>query len=46
MTVNVGFADGHVARIKAEDLLVKKASDGHYENQVSAMDAGFQITAG
>jgi prepilin-type processing-associated H-X9-DG protein len=32
MTVNVGFADGHVARIKAEDLLVKKA-DGHYENR-------------
>jgi len=33
MTVNVGFADGHVARIKAEDLLVKKTSDGHYENR-------------
>jgi prepilin-type processing-associated H-X9-DG protein len=33
MTVNVGFADGHVARTKAEDLLVKKTSDGHYENR-------------
>jgi len=33
MTVNVGFADGHVARAKADDLLVKKASDGHYENR-------------
>ena len=33
MTVNVGFADGHVARIKAEDLLVKKNSAGHYENR-------------
>jgi len=33
MTVNVGFADGHVARMKAEDLLVKKTSDGHYENK-------------
>lgn len=33
LTVNVGFADGHVARIKAEDLLVKKAADGHYQNQ-------------
>jgi len=33
MTVNVGFSDGHVARIKAEDLLVKKAADGHYENR-------------
>jgi prepilin-type processing-associated H-X9-DG protein len=32
MTVNVGFADGHVARTKAEDLLVKKAN-GHYENR-------------
>jgi hypothetical protein len=29
----VGFADGHVARTKAEDLLVKKAVDGHYENR-------------
>ena len=33
MTVNVGFADGHVSRTKAEDLLVKKTSDGHYENR-------------
>lgn len=33
LTVNVGFADGHVARTKAEDLLVKKAADGHYQNQ-------------
>jgi prepilin-type processing-associated H-X9-DG protein len=33
MTVNVGFADGHVARTKADDLLVKKASDGYYENR-------------
>jgi prepilin-type processing-associated H-X9-DG protein len=32
-TVNVGFADGHVARIKAENLLVKKTPDGNYENQ-------------
>ncbi|MFA5251318.1 MAG: hypothetical protein WC454_01885 [Phycisphaerae bacterium] len=32
-TVNVGFADGHVSRTKAEDLLVKKAPDGHYENR-------------
>jgi prepilin-type processing-associated H-X9-DG protein len=33
ITVNVGFSDGHVARIKAEDLLVKKTADGHYENR-------------
>ena len=33
MTVNVGFADGHVARNKAEDLLVKKTADGHYQNR-------------
>lgn len=33
MTVNVGFVDGHVARIKAEDLLVKKKPDGTYENR-------------
>jgi prepilin-type processing-associated H-X9-DG protein len=33
LTVNVGFADGHVARTKAEDLLVKKTADGHYQNQ-------------
>ncbi len=33
MKVNAGFTDGHVARTKAEDLLVKKAPDGHYENK-------------
>jgi prepilin-type processing-associated H-X9-DG protein len=33
LTVNVGFVDGHVARTKAEDLLVKKTTDGHYQNQ-------------
>ena len=33
ITVNVGFADCHTARTKAEDLLVKKAADGHYENR-------------
>ena len=33
MTVNVGFADGHVARTKAEDLLVKKKGDSDYENK-------------
>lgn len=33
MTVNVGFVDGHVARTKAEDLLVKKKADGTYENR-------------
>jgi prepilin-type processing-associated H-X9-DG protein len=33
ITVNVGFADGHVARTKAEDLLVKKTAVGHYENR-------------
>jgi prepilin-type processing-associated H-X9-DG protein len=33
MTVNVGFADGHVARMKAEDVLVKKTPDGRYENR-------------
>ncbi len=33
MTVNAGFVDGHVARTKAEDLLVKKKPDGHYENK-------------
>jgi prepilin-type processing-associated H-X9-DG protein len=34
MTVNVGFADGHVSRTKAEDLLVKKTSDSYYENRL------------
>ena len=33
MTVNIGFVDGHVARTKAEDLLVKRKADGHYENR-------------
>jgi prepilin-type processing-associated H-X9-DG protein len=33
ITVNVGFVDGHVARTKAEDLLVKKTAVGHYENR-------------
>ena len=33
LTVNVGFVDGHVARIKAEDLLVKKKGDSNYENK-------------
>ncbi len=31
-TVNVGYLDGHVAREKAEDLLVEKAEDGSYRN--------------
>jgi prepilin-type processing-associated H-X9-DG protein len=33
MTVNEGFVDGHVAQTKAEDLLVKKTSNDHYENR-------------
>ena len=33
MMVNVGFADGHTARNKAEDLFVKKPPDGQYENR-------------
>ena len=33
MTVNVGFVDGHVARTRAEDLLVKKTAEGNYENR-------------
>jgi prepilin-type processing-associated H-X9-DG protein len=33
MTVNAGFTDGHVARTKAEDLLVKKTFDDRYENR-------------
>ena len=32
-TVNAGFVDGHVSRIKAEDLLVKKTSNDYYENR-------------
>lgn len=31
-TVNVGFVDGHVSRIKADDLLVEKAGD-NYKNK-------------
>ena len=31
-SVNVGFADGHVARIKADDLLVEEAA-GSYNNR-------------
>lgn len=31
-TVNVGFADGHVSRKKAEDLLVEKTGDNTYRN--------------
>jgi prepilin-type processing-associated H-X9-DG protein len=32
-TVNVGYVDGHVVRIKADDLLVEKSSEG-YKNLV------------
>lgn len=28
-TVNIGFADGHISRIKADDLLVEKTADGY-----------------
>ena len=28
-TVNVGFADGHVTRKKADDLFVEKAADAY-----------------
>jgi prepilin-type processing-associated H-X9-DG protein len=28
-TVNVGFADGHVARKKADDLFVEKTADAY-----------------
>lgn len=31
-TVNVGFADGHVSRVKADDLFVEKTGDG-YKNR-------------
>jgi len=31
-TVNVGFADGHISRTKADSLLVEKTSDG-YKNR-------------
>jgi len=33
LTVNVGFADGHVARTKAEDFLVKNKGNDNYENR-------------
>jgi prepilin-type processing-associated H-X9-DG protein len=33
LTVNVGFADFHAARTKAEDLLVKKKDSNNYENR-------------
>jgi prepilin-type processing-associated H-X9-DG protein len=32
-TVNIGYLDGHVARVRADDLLVEKNSDG-YKNLV------------
>ncbi|OHB43133.1 MAG: hypothetical protein A2Y13_10415 [Planctomycetes bacterium GWC2_45_44] len=32
-TVNVGFADGHISRTKAEDLFVEKTDDG-YKNKI------------
>jgi prepilin-type N-terminal cleavage/methylation domain-containing protein/prepilin-type processing-associated H-X9-DG protein len=32
-TVNVGFADGHTARMGAEELLIKKVSDNYFENK-------------
>jgi len=32
-TVNVGFADGHIDRLKAEELFVEKTTEG-YKNQV------------
>jgi len=34
LTDNVGFADGHVIRMKAEELLVKKIKTNQYQNQV------------
>lgn len=33
-TVNVGFADGHMGRVKADDLFVEK-TDGGYKNKSS-----------
>jgi prepilin-type processing-associated H-X9-DG protein len=33
LTVNVGFADGHIARTKAENLFVKNIGDDNYENR-------------
>jgi prepilin-type N-terminal cleavage/methylation domain-containing protein/prepilin-type processing-associated H-X9-DG protein len=32
-TVNVGFADGHIERKKASDLLVEKSETGSYKNR-------------
>jgi len=31
-TVNVGFADGHIARVRADDLFVEKIDDYNYSN--------------
>jgi prepilin-type processing-associated H-X9-DG protein len=31
-TVNVGFVDGHVSRLKADDLLVEKIGTNNYKN--------------
>jgi len=31
-TINVGFADGHIRRKKADDLLVEKTADGYKNN--------------
>jgi prepilin-type processing-associated H-X9-DG protein len=33
MTVNTGFADGHITRKKAEDFLVKNLAEDQYENR-------------
>ena len=30
-SINVGFADGHISRLKADDLLVEEI-DGEYSN--------------
>jgi len=32
-TVNIGFADGHVSREKADDLFVEKTGDNYYRNK-------------
>jgi prepilin-type processing-associated H-X9-DG protein len=39
-TVNAGFADGHVSRTKAEDLLVKKVAEDQYENRTPLWSPG------
>jgi prepilin-type processing-associated H-X9-DG protein len=39
-TVNAGFADGHVSRIKAEDLLVKKVAEDQYDNRIPLWSPG------